>query len=66
MYAKAMKATSFLHKISNQLHRHHHSGHVKWSRRGETFTDDSYEVTEREVKYHERLQAQSDLQRFTS
>ena len=62
-----MKATSFLHKLSDQLHRHnHHAGQVKWSRNGETITDGAYEVTEREVKYHERLQAQNDLQRFTS
>lgn len=61
-----MKATSLLQKISDQLQLHHHSGTVKWSRRGETFTSGSYEVTEREVKYHERLQAQSDLQRFTN
>lgn len=61
-----MKASTLLHKISNQFNRHHHSGQVKWSRRGEIITDGSYEVTEREVKYHERLQAQSDLQRFTS
>lgn len=61
-----MKASSFLSKISDQLNRHHHSGQMKWSRRGETFTDGSYEVTEREVKFHERLQAQSQLQRFTN
>lgn len=62
-----MKATTFFQNIAPKIHRkHHHVGTIKWERNGETITNGSYEVTEREVKYHERLQAQSDLQRFTS
>ncbi|RJF73126.1 MULTISPECIES: hypothetical protein [Deinococcus] len=62
-----MKANALLRNVSRKLHQNHHdAGRVKWSRLGETFTDTAYEVTEREIKFHDRLQAQSSLERFTS
>lgn len=62
-----MKASSLLQQMTRTLHRRrHHAGTVKWQRWGETITDTSYEVTEWELKTHERLQAQTDLQRFSN
>lgn len=69
-YTKAMKATDFLKKIhlpeGFHLRGHHHSGALKWSRRGEQFTDHDYQVTEREVKVHEQLSAQSEVERLSN
>lgn len=67
LHTKAMKASDLLLKIAPKLHhRHHHAGKMKWTRNGETITDASYEVTERELKTHQRLQAQTDLQRLSN
>lgn len=62
-----MKASLLFPKVAQILHRrHHHAGNVKWTRNGETITDTAYEITERELKFHQRQQAQSDIQRFSN
>lgn len=65
-----MKATDLLRKIQLpgglHLRGHHHSGALKWSRRGEQFTERVHQVTEREVKVHEQLAAQSEVERLSN
>lgn len=59
-----MKVTRFFQKLQAKR-RAHHSGNVKFRLLGEQITDADYEVTEWELKTHQRLSAQSELQRYT-
>ncbi|MDP9763047.1 hypothetical protein [Deinococcus enclensis] len=60
-----MKVASFLETLNTRMRRgHHHSGSMKWEYRGEQFTNADYEVSEREVKVHDLMQARSAVERY--
>ena len=62
-----MKAMSLLQKIEQRIRRgHHHSGQVKWGRRGERLTNKEYQVAEWEARTNQLNQEKTALERLTN
>lgn len=62
-----MKAILFLQKLQpNRLLERHHRRHANWLHLGEAITPRAVVITEDEMRYHHRLEAQSQVERFAN
>lgn len=62
-----MKATLLLQKLQpKRLLERHHRRHTRFIRWGEQINARGLMVTEDEVRYHHRLEAQSNVERFAN